>query len=93
MMNNRRLQSTLERDPKSPRPLWPPRGSSSGSPHHGRVLALEPNPRMADLLRSTLSINGFESCVTLDTRAASSTSGRSIDFTFGAGRVLHFTRE
>lgn len=55
----------------------------------GRVVALEPNPRLAELLRQTLSVNGFDSKVTLDTRAASLESGHSIQFIIPKGRPMN----
>lgn len=55
----------------------------------GHVVALEPNPRIAELLRQTLYVNGLECNVTLDIRAASSDSGRPILFTIPKGRPMN----
>jgi FkbM family methyltransferase len=46
----------------------------------GRVFAFEPNPEFADLLRKSVSLNGFGDIVRVDPRALFSVSGESRRF-------------
>jgi Protein-L-isoaspartate(D-aspartate) O-methyltransferase (PCMT) len=43
--------------------------------HDGRVLAIEPNPRLAELLTRTFEVNGFRSRAAVLVRAAAASSG------------------
>jgi FkbM family methyltransferase len=44
----------------------------------GRVVALEPNPRLADLVKRTIIVNGFQERVTVLTDAVSETAGETL---------------
>ena len=46
----------------------------------GAVIALEPNPQIASLLRASISVNGYSSRVAVHQSAAFSASGGTIDF-------------
>jgi FkbM family methyltransferase len=46
----------------------------------GRVFAFEPNPEFADLVRKSVTLNGFENIVRVDPRALFSVSGESRRF-------------
>ncbi|MDE2581422.1 MAG: FkbM family methyltransferase [Rhodospirillales bacterium] len=46
----------------------------------GRVISFEPNPRMADMLRRSVSINGFGARVTVRNEAVSATAAGGLSF-------------
>lgn len=46
----------------------------------GRVIAFEPNRRMASLLNRSLGVNGMRGHVTIDSRAAHEISGKTMEF-------------
>ena len=54
----------------------------------GRVLPVEPTPRLADLLRQTLDVNGFPT-VTVVAAAASDTDGETLQLVVPARRSLN----
>ena len=54
----------------------------------GRVVAVEPTPRLAGLLRETLDINGFPS-VTVAQQAAAATDGETLQLVVPARRSLN----
>jgi FkbM family methyltransferase len=54
----------------------------------GRVLPVEPTPRLADLLRQTLDVNGFPS-VNVVQKAASATDGETLQLVIPARRSLN----
>lgn len=45
----------------------------------GRVLAVEPHPRLADLLNSTIDLNGFRRWTTVHQAAVTSEAGRQLE--------------
>jgi FkbM family methyltransferase len=54
----------------------------------GRVVPVEPTPRLAELLRQTLDVNGFPG-VTVVQEAASSTDGKTLQLVVPARRSLN----
>lgn len=54
----------------------------------GRVAPIEPTPRLADLLRQTLDVNGFQN-VDVVQKAASSTDGKKLQLVVPARRSLN----
>ncbi|GEM_PF-3176943 len=46
----------------------------------GKVIAFEPNPRIAEMLRMSVSINGYSSTVTVRSEAVSGKSGPGLTF-------------
>ena len=54
----------------------------------GRVIPVEPTPRLADLLRQTLDVNGFPS-VTVAATAASDTDGETLQLVVPARRSMN----
>jgi FkbM family methyltransferase len=56
--------------------------------HEGRVVPVEPTPRLAELLRQTLDVNGFPG-VTVAQEAASSTDGNTLQLVVPARRSLN----
>jgi len=54
----------------------------------GRVVPVEPTPRLAELLRQTLDVNGFPS-VPVEQRAASATDGKTLQLVIPARRSLN----
>ena len=54
----------------------------------GRVVPVEPTPRLADLLRQTLDVNGFPS-VTVAAEAASDTDGQTLQLVVPARRSMN----
>jgi FkbM family methyltransferase len=55
----------------------------------GRVMAFEPNPAMAGLLRRTVSVNGYGDRVSIDARAVSDRSGDVVSFHVPAGQPMN----
>ena len=54
----------------------------------GRVVPVEPTPRLADLLRQTLDVNGFPS-VTVASTAATDTDGQTLQLVIPARRSMN----
>lgn len=57
----------------------------------GRVLALEPNPKLARLVNQTLEVNGFRSWASASAKAASSQAGGTIRLMVPTGQTGHAT--
>ncbi len=57
----------------------------------GRVLAFEPNPAIAELLRRTVAVNGHDATTQVDARAASDVSGQDVRFHMPAGQPMNAT--
>jgi FkbM family methyltransferase len=57
----------------------------------GRVLAIEPNPQLADLLVKTLSVNGFKSRSEVVQKAISKNAGQDVRLVLPGGRGLNGT--
>jgi FkbM family methyltransferase len=55
----------------------------------GRVIALEPNHRLADMVRKTLELNGFNDRATVMSNAVSSKSGEIVKLTIPPGHTGH----
>jgi FkbM family methyltransferase len=55
----------------------------------GRVIAVEPIPRLGDLIERTLTVNGLNSYVRLDRAACSSEANSSVDLVLPDGRFLN----
>jgi FkbM family methyltransferase len=55
----------------------------------GSVYAMEPNVHIAGLLRKSASVNGFRERITVDTRAASSTTGDRLRFFIPDGHPMN----
>jgi FkbM family methyltransferase len=55
----------------------------------GRVLALEPNPPLVNLLNKTLSVNGLQDRTEVLQKAISNTSGESVKLVIPQGRGLN----
>ncbi|WP_416671995.1 FkbM family methyltransferase [Egbenema bharatensis] len=55
----------------------------------GRVIALEPNHRLADMVRKTMEVNGFNDRATVRTNAVSSKSGEIVKLTVPPGHTGH----
>jgi FkbM family methyltransferase len=51
----------------------------------GRVLAVEPNPKLVDLLNKTLEVNGFQSWATVLPQAVSNTTGTTVQLAVPQG--------
>lgn len=51
----------------------------------GRVVALEPNPRLADLVKRTIAVNGFQDQITVLTEAVSETAGETLKLVIPKG--------
>jgi len=55
----------------------------------GKVLALEPNPRLVNLLERTLQVNGLEHCTQVIAKAASNRDGEPINLVVPQGQTGH----
>jgi FkbM family methyltransferase len=61
---------------------------ADGAGHDGRVVPVEPTPRLADLLRQTLDVNGFPS-VTVAAQAASDSDGETLQLVIPPRRSMN----
>ena len=61
---------------------------ADGAGPDGRVLPVEPTPRLADLLRQTLDVNGFPN-VEVVSKAASDADGKTLQLVIPARRSLN----
>ena len=57
----------------------------------GRVLAIEPNPDLADLVRLTVTLNGFEKSVTVLERAATDIDATEVQLVIPRHRLANAT--
>jgi FkbM family methyltransferase len=57
----------------------------------GRILAVEPNPKLIDFLAKNLEVNGFQSYSTIRQQAVSDTDGDKLDLVIPSGRALNAT--
>ena len=57
----------------------------------GRVLAIEPNPRLAELLKFTLEVNGFQRHTTVLQKAVSTAETCGVNLVIPPHRVGHAT--
>jgi FkbM family methyltransferase len=55
----------------------------------GRILAVEPNPRLAELLRWNVDVNGFPHYATVLEKAVSSESGSKVNFVVDKSRSIN----
>ena len=57
----------------------------------GRILAVEPNPNLAELLAQNLEVNGFRSISTVCQKAVADTDGEKLKLVIPGGRDLNAT--
>lgn len=53
----------------------------------GRVAAIEPNPKLVDLLRKTLEVNGFQPFTAVLSKAVADVSGKTVQLAVPQGHV------
>jgi FkbM family methyltransferase len=57
----------------------------------GRLLAVEPNPKLIDFLAKNLEVNGFQSYSTIRQQAVSDSDGEKLNLVIPLGRALNAT--